>query len=315
MAHSEQEPSVATKIWNDLEVEAGTPEQPGALSILFATDGSDEAAKAEQLLKTLPLAPGTTIHVLTVTAGAEWTMPEWFVAGEHAWARGAAERSAEALRRPGVATTAATHSGAIAYEVIEAAKELDADLIVIGSKGLTGLAGFFLGSVARNVAKHARGSVAVARALRNDLQQVVLGVDSSTHSEQAVDFVARLPLPEGATVHVLHVVPAYQPYALVAPEFIVEYEEAVRVAKEKDAADAGALTQAICERLKTAGKNAEPRVVSGDPADEILKLTEQVGADLVVAGARGISVIEGLLVGSVADRILKQAKCSVLLVR
>jgi nucleotide-binding universal stress UspA family protein len=52
----------------------------------------------------------------------------------------------------------------------------------------------------------------------------------------------------------------------------------------------------------------------GDPADEILRLAEEREADLIVAGARGVSFLERLLVGSVADRLLKYADCSVLIV-
>ena len=63
----------------------------------------------------------------------------------------------------------------------------------------------------------------------------------------------------------------------------------------------------------------------GDPAQEILKLgaepepvtsaKPEVEADLIIAGARGVSLLERLTVGSVADRLLKHAPCSVLLVR
>ncbi|MCC2668295.1 MAG: putative Universal stress protein UspA [Armatimonadetes bacterium] len=315
MTQTGENTPVAERIWDGLEAEAagGAPARP--LKILFATDGSEEAAKAEKLLRALPLAPGTSIQVLTVTAAAEWTMPEWFVTGEHAWGRSVAEKAAEGLRRDGLTTAGTARSGAIAYELIQAADEFDVDLVVLGSKGLSGLAGFFLGSVARNVAKHARRSVVIARELRHELRHVVLAVDGSEHAEKAAQFAARLPLPEGAVVHVAQVVRTYQPYALVAPEFIVEYEEAVRTAQTQENEDAQSLTGLLCERLRKSGKQAEPAILRGDPAEEILKLAQHVEADLIIAGARGISLIEGLLVGSVADRILKQAQCSVLLVR
>ena len=57
-----------------------------------------------------------------------------------------------------------------------------------------------------------------------------------------------------------------------------------------------------------------PAVLEGDPAGEVLRLAQTRGADLVIAGARGVSMIEGLLVGSVADRLLRKMPCSVLLV-
>jgi nucleotide-binding universal stress UspA family protein len=55
-------------------------------------------------------------------------------------------------------------------------------------------------------------------------------------------------------------------------------------------------------------------VRTGNPATEILELAERRRADLIVAGARGVSLLEGLLVGSVAERLLREARCSVLIV-
>lgn len=287
----------------------------GPLKLLFATDGSDEAKAAERLLQRLPLAAGSTVYVLTVTAGAEWTLPDWFVAGEHAWGETVAAATAESLERPRVETVPAARSGAVAFEIIEAADEYDVDLVVVGSKGLTGLKGFFLGSVARNVAKHVRRSVLVARELRNELRRVVLAVDESPHAADAARLAARLPLPEETVLQVVHVLRPYQPYGLAAPEFAVQFEEAVREARKQQQVDADALVHDLCRRLEARGKRAEPLVLTGDPADELLRLASESGADLVIAGARGVSLIEGLLVGSVADRLLKQASSSVLLVR
>jgi nucleotide-binding universal stress UspA family protein len=306
---------VTERLWDSLETELAPAGRPAALKVLFATDGSAEADKALHLLQTLAFTAGSSIHVLTVTAGAEWTMPEWFVAGEHSWGNSISTKVSEALRQPGVHVVGTARSGSAAYEVIEAAEEYQADLVVVGSKGLTGLAGFLLGSVARNVAKHARRPVLVARDLRHDLQRVVLAVDSSTHAAQAARLAARLPLPADAIIQVVQVVYTHQPYAVVAPEFQVEYDAAMNEAEKQEKAAAETLTRSIADRLIASGKRAEPLVLRGDPADEILKLVQRNETDLVIVGARGVSLIEGLLVGSVADRLLKCAPCSVLLVR
>jgi nucleotide-binding universal stress UspA family protein len=315
MALAMDETRVADRIWNELEAELTPTGEIAPLSILYATDGSVEAKRAEALLQKLPLPAGSSVHVLVVTAGAEWTMPEWFVAGEHAWGEKVATEGARALAREGVTSVGTSRSGAVAYEIIEAAEEYHVDLIVVGSKGLTGLAGFVLGSVARNVAKHARRSVLVARELRHDLKHVLLAIDGSPHAERAVRLMARLPLPADTIVQVAQVVTVHQPYAVVAPEFLVEYHAAMTAAEKQETAAAQARAQAVCDYLRRHGKQAEPLVLHGDPADEILKAVGTSETDLVIAGARGVSLIEGLLVGSVADRLLKMAPCSVLLAR
>jgi nucleotide-binding universal stress UspA family protein len=91
--------------------------------------------------------------------------------------------------------------------------------------------------------------------------------------------------------------------------------ETPRPLVEKARAAAHGLVESACDQLAAAGKVASSEVKEGDPATEILAAAEDQGADLIIAGARGHSFIEGLLVGSVADRLLKRASCSVLLVR
>jgi nucleotide-binding universal stress UspA family protein len=75
-----------------------------------------------------------------------------------------------------------------------------------------------------------------------------------------------------------------------------------------------ALVEKLCTRLRAAGKNVCSEVREGNAAAEITKLAEECRADLIIAGARGVSLIEGLVVGSVADRLLKSGATSVLLV-
>jgi nucleotide-binding universal stress UspA family protein len=315
MTQDRNETEVSSKLWDELETELAPGHAARALKVLFATDGSEEAQAASALLELMPFPPGSEFQVLTVTAGAEWTLPEWFVAGEHNWGKSVAENAAQRLAREGVRTTPHTRSGSTSYEIIQAAEELDVDLIALGSKGLTGMAGFFLGSVARNVAKHARRSVLVARHPRHDLQHVLLAVDESEHAAAAARFTAGMPLPEGSEVEVVSVLRPIQQYAMVAPEFMVQYDEAMRAAREQEREELGKHVQQIAERLTAHHKRAEPVVLEGDPADQILRRAGETEADLLIAGARGVSLIEGLLVGSVADRLLNEAKCSVLLVR
>ena len=66
--------------------------------------------------------------------------------------------------------------------------------------------------------------------------------------------------------------------------------------------------------LEAAWEQASAVVRVGDPADEILHLATEQDADLILCGARGVSLIRGLLVGSVADRLLQSAATSVLIV-
>ena len=138
---------------------------------------------------------------------------------------------------------------------------------------------------------------------------------SGRYGEHAVRFAGRLPLPEAARVTVVHVV---RPFAMMPGLFADPAEQfqlaVVEVQQQQEAAGAALLAEAK-QRLEAAGRPAETALRVGDPTGEIAALAEGRQADLVIAGARGVSLVEGLLMGSVSDRLLKEAPCSVLIVR
>jgi nucleotide-binding universal stress UspA family protein len=186
---------------------------------------------------------------------------------------------------------------------------------VIGSRGLTGLADFVLGSVARNVAKHAHCSVLVARAPEHGLRRVLLALDGSEHSAQAAGLAGRLPLPPGTAFELVHVVRPPRP-ALTADYFADGYLAEALLEGEREQQEWGTqMLGSVAETLSAGGREASIGVRRGDPATEVLAAAVEKGVDLIIAGAKGQSLIEHLLTGSVADRLLKKATCSVLLVR
>jgi nucleotide-binding universal stress UspA family protein len=241
-------------------------------------------------------------------------IPDWVREAEAEWATRVSEEGRQALRREGLEVTAVIRAGGAAPEIVKAADELRPDLVVVGSQGLSGLARFLLGSVARNVAKHSGRPVLVGRALRNDLRGVVLAIDESENAARAVQVLARLPLPPASEVTVVHVARSYRATVGFIPA------EPVRLDPEEDEAqrarrEAGErLVQAALSALVAAGKRGTARVIEGDPATAILDLAEECRADLIVFGARGVSAIQRLVVGSVADRLLGAAPCSTLVV-
>ena len=294
------------------------------MKLFFATDGSRHAEAARDFLALLPLPEGTTIHVASFLN--DWAVPtmpygevpalelESLREAETQHAQEAVERDAAALSRDGLSVTTAVLHGEPAHGILRAADEEGADLIVVGSAGRTGLDAFLLGSVARNVAKHARRPVLVARAPRNSLHEVVFATDGSDHATRALQFLARLPLPAETRVTAVNVVRSHDRAADLAASEEARLREAYTTAQQQKLRTAEALVESARGSLKSGGKRVEAEVRFGDPAAEILDLAQGRHADLVVAGARGVSLIEALFVGSVADRLLKETPCSVLIV-
>lgn len=146
-----------------------------ASRVVFATDGSGPSADAARILAEWPIFADLPIHVVSVADVVRpWTSgiaPSMYVQVMAAYsedleqARTAhaeiADEAAGALRAAGRAADATARSGDAAGEIVAAAKSLHADLVVVGSRGRTGLTRVLLGSVARNVLYASNASVLV----------------------------------------------------------------------------------------------------------------------------------------------------------
>ncbi len=291
------------------------------LKILFATDGFQAAQDATAFLERLPLPAKTPIRLVVVRGTAEdsvlarYYVPPRFQEAERRWAEDAVSGERARLARHGWEVTTQIRAGEAAHEILRAADEFEASLILIGANNLNRLETWMLGSVSRNVAKHARQPVLVARPLEHGLERVLLALDGSQHACEAIEFLARLPLPDECRVLVAHVVrPFHADPMLAALEPVATRTAAEETLRERRLVGEHLVSDA-CVALEHGGKRASSVLREGDPAREITNLATEIGADLIVAGARGVSLIEGLVVGSVADRLLKGARRSVLLVR
>ena len=143
--------------------------------VVFATDGSKTAAAAEDILARWPIFAGLAIRVVSVADVVRpWTTgiaPTMYAQALHAYAKdvaeaeaehlGIARESAERLAGAGRRADAEMRNGDAAAEIIAVAQESVADLVVLGSRGQTGLKRVVLGSVARNVLAAGDASVLV----------------------------------------------------------------------------------------------------------------------------------------------------------
>lgn len=146
--------------------------------IVFATDGSASAEAAETFLSNLPIASGVPVRVVSSaevlrvwTAGIAPTMYHQALAAQAEYESemrqshtAIAAASCARLAARGIDARPEVRAGDPAVEVLAAATAAGADLIVLGSRGQTGLKRLILGSVARRVLHHAPASVLVVRA-------------------------------------------------------------------------------------------------------------------------------------------------------
>jgi nucleotide-binding universal stress UspA family protein len=136
------------------------------------------------------------------------------------------------------------------------------------------------------------------------LEEILLAVDMSDYARKAVPAAAELAKAGGGTVHVLHVRELYYP---VPPTVVGDSPE-----------EAQQLVDSVVEELNKTGVTADGAVrtsTGGSPASVILQQAREVGAGLVVLGSRGLSDLSGLLLGSVAHKVIQLSSCPVLVVR
>ncbi|HUG56216.1 MAG TPA: universal stress protein [Candidatus Limnocylindrales bacterium] len=146
-------------------------------SAVLADDGSDGAGAARAIVRTWPLFRTVPVRVVSVAHPfvplATGIAPTMRAAAAESYAadlaesrerhRGFAATSAAELRAAGIAVTEELREGDPGDRIVVAAAESGADLIVVGTRGTTGIRRALLGSVARHVLLHAGCSVLIAR--------------------------------------------------------------------------------------------------------------------------------------------------------
>ncbi|MFC1977798.1 universal stress protein [Chloroflexota bacterium] len=146
--------------------------------VLLATDGSKYSDMASRFLVDLPLPRRSEVIVITALQShlAAWmktptldfqTNQEIFArlqAAEESEARRITGKAEKQFRENGYKTASVVIRGGAGESILAAAKEYNPDIIAVGSKGLTGIASFLLGSVAERVARYANCSVLIGRA-------------------------------------------------------------------------------------------------------------------------------------------------------
>jgi len=286
------------------------------MNVLFATDGSDSATHAQNLVGSTVWPAPTTIRVLHVapTFAADLG-PEGQYAAAH-------ERLRQSITHELVGTTRALDASGRAVEVsvvvgrpasviVDEARAMPADLLVLGSRGRSAFTSAMFGSVVAETVDHAPCPVLVARGER--ITGVVLAHDGSAGAERAEAVLLAMPFLRSLPIRVVSAWDVSSTFLAADPvggafgsaDLYTEMLDDARGYVTSVAADAVA-------RLKAAGRTAVATVTEA-PAVEAV--TAAAGpTDLIVLGTRGRTGLPRLLLGSVARGVLHRATSSVLFV-
>lgn len=287
------------------------------MKILLAMDTSSASQAALTEVSRRPWADGSSFEILSVIEPSH-------VISTVDGARQAVHRvnklvedAAERLRLHGWEAS----GGAVVDDnpkivIVDCARRMGADLVVVGSHGRSDLQRFLLGSVASWVARRAPCSIEIVRAnpLSDETSRpmkILLAVDGSSCSELATASVADRPWPDGTEVRVLCVPElelAVMP-SLSDPLFLSSMVANARLSGAKSA-------QGVVERaLETLPHASVAMVRSAEPKRAILEEALDWHAGLIVVGSHGRRGAESLLMGSVSEAVALHSPCSVEIIR
>jgi nucleotide-binding universal stress UspA family protein len=283
-------------------------------NILYATDFSPAAAAALPYVKGLAKQYEATVHALHVRLPATYPivgpemMPQVIEAAEEQ-AKFEAQQLHEMLA--GIPHDVAVSEGVLWPTMIDMVHEKNVDLIVIGTRGRTGIGRALLGSVAEEIFRRAPCPVLTVgphiskdTERRLEMREILYATDLSPESLNALPYAVSLAQEHQARLTVLHVIGEPEVEELVHPENYVESTQ--RRLRELIPAEA----RAWCE--------ANFRVEQGPTAKKILEVATALGADLIVLGIDGAAGHRNTsihLFRPTAHYVVTQAECPVLTVR
>ena len=195
-------------------------------------------------------------------------------------------------------------------ELVREAEDRSAELVVVGSHSHSALKHVFLGDVAESIVRHAHCSVLVARP-HATTRRILAATDFSSGSTPAVALAAEHARRVGARLTVACSIERQMRVAREMTSFGATYgfvEHELADLREKARAR-------LAEQLEAVAAHAETLVLEGKPAAAIVQAAVENDADLVVVGASGASGLRRLLLGSVAERVVRATPCSVLVAR
>jgi nucleotide-binding universal stress UspA family protein len=299
------------------------------MKVLLAYDGSSYSEMAITTLKALHLPEKTKVVVLsvlpehTLLGGINFHLFMGEAPSKKRVREEQQQRIAEMLEAPiqslsksGLDAESLVRTGNTAETVLKAAKDTGASLIVMGAKGLTDPAAFRLGSTAQRVISHSSASVLLVRKEVDSINKVLLATDGSRYADRAAKFLFELPLPKRAQIIVVTALKSHAAAIVSMPTLDFEANRKLIEDLQKAEEDTGRrIVSATADKFRKKGYKTLIEVVRGNVAESILMAADKHKPEFIAVGARGLPASETFFIGSVAERVARYAKCSVLICR
>jgi nucleotide-binding universal stress UspA family protein len=303
------------------------PAVESGLKVLWATDGSDESRVALPLLRRLVMPVTDKLTVLSVA-------PQSFISGARPdpmfltritpaakrraliEAEDVAQQAATDLDPPpGVEVAALSRWGNAIEEVLRTSRAARTDLVVIGAKGHSNLELILLGSVSQGVVQHSTKPVLIVRPAPDDLDRVLIGYDGSPQAKRAIQFLDHLNLAASVVWELVYVVEPFTAPRGSTGKFRRQATAELKAINEEQDRLAEQALDALATQLEARGRRVEKRVLDGPAGPTLDDAAVKSGADLVVLGVHKPSPESQYLLGGTAEKLVRNSRSSVLVVK
>ncbi|GJL63203.1 MAG: hypothetical protein NPIRA04_18570 [Nitrospirales bacterium] len=287
------------------------------MKIILAVDGSEQSYEAVRGLSGLCRAEELT--VLTVVDIPRLSYPTIGVE----LAKDLAIEVEKAMREEGerllerVISLLPRHPGPVkkslqlgepAEIIIETAGKGQANLIVLGSRGLGQIQEKMFGSVSHRVMTHAPCSTLIVKESLREIQHILIPLANQDDGEAIVRFFETKPFREPGHVTLMYVVPFSQPVWPVGVIIPEDFRKEIIEHGEK-------FTEDVARKLRSLGHEANGFAVLGAPSIGIADEVKQRKPDLIVMRTHSRSGLSRFFLGSVSHSVVHHTHCSILLVR
>jgi nucleotide-binding universal stress UspA family protein len=300
---------------------AWEPDMSKRQRILVPTDFSEPSGHALDLAISLARRTGASIdllHAYSIPGRAfspyDIVFPDEIVTSVRDWGRRQLVSALERVRSAGIEGEPTLVEGAPADAIQAAVSEKGIDWVVMGTRGISGWKHALLGSVAERTLRSVACPVFTVKGPTDGdsplhLRRILVAHDFSAPAERALRVardLAELAGPSALTlVHALYVPASVQPYLDLDQRGLLE--EASRGLESR-------LAEAAREAEKS-GLDVSIRVSTGTPERVIAEAAEEEGADCVVMGTHGRTGLPHVVLGSVAERVVRDLPCPTVTVR
>ncbi len=292
------------------------------MKILLATDGSEYSEGAAKFLTRFNFSPDDEIAILYAIS---WVpiMSEWeslyqdFKEIRDIVAPKIFDKAASILKTVKAKINCLITEDYPDKAIVNTAVESDADLLVMGARGIRGIGSHIVGSVTKLVAINSPKPVLIINPPQREKSgkiKILFATDGSVHSDAIGKDLSLIPFPDDTEITILNII--FSALSDIPERFSMEIDNRIKniVAskREMEFKESEKIIEKAYKFVSKRFSTIEKLTKFGDPSVEILNTAEALNADIIAVGTSGMRGIKGML-GSVSRYILNHSKCSVLI--